>query len=271
MTEKPLILLTNDDGINAEGLIILSEVLCEVGETVIVAPSVERSAVGHAITLSDPLRVMDHERNGRFFGYAVNGTPADCVKIAFWALLNRKPDILISGINLGANTGINTLYSGTVSAATEGAFLGIPSFAVSLCTYRSPDYSFAAKFAVRLANLLLERKLQRGVYLNVNVPPCREDEIRGVAVTRQGQAVFEEHFDKRVDPHGRVYYWLTGQKVDRETDIAVDDGAVQANMVSITPVQYDLTHHASIESIRSWAVDLLETQSDGKSEHRASS
>ena len=254
MSRKPLILLTNDDGIAAPGLYTLYQGLGEIGKTVVVAPSSERSAVGHAITISDPLRVREYERDGTFFGYAVNGTPADCVKIAYWAILNRKPDVVISGINLGPNTGINTIYSGTVSAATEGAILSIPSFAVSLATFHDPDFRYAAKFSVQLTRKLLEHGLPHGVYLNVNIPACAEKDIRDVFITRQGQAVFKEEFDKRIDPHGRMYYWLTGQKVDKEKDTEVDDGAIQANGVSVTPVHYDLTKYDFIEPLQDWGL-----------------
>ena len=256
MKKRPYLLLTNDDGIDAPGLDALFRELKEVGDVVVVAPSVERSAVGHAITLSDPLRVWDYERDGSFFGYAVNGTPADCVKIACWAILDRQPDVVVSGINLGSNTGINIIYSGTVSAATEGAILGIPSFAISLTTYQNPDFRYAAKFARKLTRLLLKKGLPQEVYLNVNVPACPEEEIRGVAVTRQGLALYEEKFDRRVDPHGRVYYWLTGQKVDEEKDVDVDDGAIQAKMVSITPVHYDLTRYDFLETLEGWGLEV---------------
>jgi len=253
--KKPFLLLTNDDGIDAPGLFALYRELSKVGDVAIVAPSMERSAVGHAITLSDPLRVWDYQRDGSFYGYAVNGTPADCVKIAYWAILSRKPDAVISGINLGANTGINTIYSGTVSAATEGAILNIPSFAISLCTYHDPDFSYAAKFAKKLTTTLLQKGLPEGVFLNVNVPACPENEIQGVTVTRQGQALFEEKFDKRVDPHGRVYYWLTGQKMEKEKDLDVDDNAVRSNLVAITPLHYDLTRYDFLKDLKSWGIE----------------
>jgi len=249
---KSLILLTNDDGIGAPGIYALFLELRKIGDVVIIAPDTERSAVGHAITISDPLRVWPYEKNGHFFGYAVNGTPADCVKIGRWALLERKPDLVVSGINLGPNTGINTIYSGTVSAATEGALLGIPSFAISLATYQHPDFRFAGKFGRKLALCLLQNGLPSGVYLNVNVPACPEKEIKGVAITRQGLARYEEKFDRRMDPNGRMYYWLTGQKVNKETDLSVDDGAVQANWVAVTPVHYDLTKYDFIETLKSW-------------------
>lgn len=251
MAKNPTLLLTNDDGIGAPGLGALVEALSPLGEIIVVAPASERSAVGHAITLSDPLRVDKYSCEG-FEGYAVNGTPADCVKIAYWALIKKKPDLLVSGINLGINTGINILYSGTVSAATEGTFLGIPSFAISLATFENPDFAFAASFAKKMTITLLERGLPRGIYLNVNVPALAAEEIKGVSITRQGLALFEEKFDKRTDPHGRVYYWLTGQKVDKEKALDVDDGAVQAGRVSVTPVHYDLTSYDFLDTLASW-------------------
>ena len=256
MQHTPRLLLTNDDGIDAPGLYALYLEISKLGKVTIVAPSAERSAVGHAITLSDPLRVWSYEQDRKFYGYAVNGTPADCIKIAYWAILKHKPDIVISGINLGSNTGINTIYSGTVSAATEGAILGIPSFAISLTTFHDPDFTYAAKFARKLTRRLLKNSLPIGVYLNVNVPPCPETEIRGVAVTRQGMAIYEENFDKRIDPHGRVYYWLTGQKIDKEKSVDVDDGAIEENMVSVTPVHYDLTRYDFIDKLKDWKLGV---------------
>jgi len=252
--KKPFVMLTNDDGIASPGLLALHQIFKHQYEVVIVAPATEMSAVGHAITLSDPLRVFDYSKNGEFYGYAVKGTPADCVKIGYWAILKRKPDIIISGINIGPNTGINTIYSGTVSAATEGAILGVPSFAISLGTFYNPDFIYAAKFARKLADLLLEKELPDKVFLNVNVPACPEKEICGVAITRQGSALYREEFDKRIDPHGRIYYWLTGQKLNKETSAEVDDGAIDQNMVSITPIHYDLTCYDFLESLKTWNI-----------------
>lgn len=252
MAERPFLLVTNDDGIHAPGLHALCQSLKTIADIVVVAPSVERSAVGHAITISDPLRVFDYYHNEEFFGYAVDGTPADCVKIAYWAILDKKPDAVISGINLGINTGINTIYSGTVSAATEGAILDLPSFAISLATYTNPDFSYAAKFAAQLIPTLFEKKLPKGIFLNVNVPACKEDDIQGVQITRQGMALYKEEFDKRTDPNGRVYYWLTGTKLDKETSLDVDDGAVASNYVSITPVHYDMTAVTTLNELKTW-------------------
>lgn len=250
--KKPFVMLTNDDGIGSPGLLALYRVFRKQYEVVVVAPATEMSAVGHAITLSDPLRVSDYYRNGEFYGYAVKGTPADCVKIGYWAILRRKPDLIISGINIGPNTGINTIYSGTVSAATEGAILGVPSFAISLGTFKNPEFAYAAKFAKKLADKLIKRKLPEGIYLNVNVPACPEKDIRGVSVTRQGLALYREDFDKRIDPHGRTYYWLSGQKINKETSVEYDDGAIDQNYVSVTPVHYDLTCYDFLDDLQKW-------------------
>ncbi len=251
---KPRILLSNDDGISAPGLKALWQEIQGLGDVVVVAPDSEKSAVGHAITLSDPLRVWNFERNDRFFGYAVNGTPADCVKIAYWALLKEKPDLVISGINQGSNSGINAIYSGTVSAATEGTILRIPSFAISLTTFTDPDFTYAAKFARKLAAVILANGLPQGTLLNVNVPPVPEAEIAGVQITRQGQSAYLEHFDRRVDPANRVYYWLTGKKIDVEENLAVDDFAITKNMVSVTPLHHDLTNYDYLPQLESWGL-----------------
>lgn len=251
---SPRILLSNDDGINAPGLAALCEEMKKVGEVTVVAPDSERSAVGHAITIADPLRVWSFDKNGKFFGYAVNGTPADCVKIAYWALLEEKPDLVVSGINLGSNTGINAIYSGTVSAATEGTILEIPSFAISLTTYTKPDFTYAARFARKLAGIVLQESLPRGTFLNINVPNVPEEEVQGVVVTRQGRANYEERFDKRVDPQKRVYYWLTGKKVELDEDGDVDDIAIREKKVSITPLHYDLTNYDYLDELKSWSI-----------------
>ncbi|MCA9734657.1 MAG: 5'/3'-nucleotidase SurE [Deferribacteres bacterium] len=250
---KPYVLLTNDDGIFAPGLYELSLAIKEIADVVIVAPDSERSAAGHAITIADPLRVFDFEKNGEFFGYAVNGTPADCVKIAYYAILDRKPDAVISGINLGSNTGINVIYSGTVSAATEGNVLGIPAFAVSLATYSNPNFKVAAQFARKLLPVVLEKKLPLGTCLNVNVPNVAEEkEIKGVKITRQGKSEYEDHYDKRTDPRNHVYYWLTGSKIDVEKEPEVDDVAITQNYISVTPLHYDLTNYNFLSDLRGW-------------------
>lgn len=252
------ILLTNDDGIQAPGINALYDELSQIGDVVVVAPDSEKSAVGHAITLNDPIRATKFYRNGTFFGYAVKGTPADCVKLGYWAILKEeKPDLLVSGINLGSNAGINTNYSGTVSAATEGAMLGIPAFAISLTTFKNPDFGPAARFAKRFAPFMLEKMPSPGTALNVNFPAIPENEIQGIRATRQGQAMYREEFEKRIDPHGGTYYWLTGEKYDVETDPEVDDVTIEENRISITPIHFDLTNYQTLAEMKSWSFDSL--------------
>jgi 5'-nucleotidase len=249
---QPYILVTNDDGIAAPGIDFLAIALQKIGEVVVVAPDSERSAVGHAITLSDPIRVTDYSKNGLWRGYAVSGTPADCVKIAVGAILERRPDIVVSGINLGSNAGINVIYSGTVSAATEGTILGIPSIAVSLTTYTDPYFQTAADFAIRMARIILDKPLPERTLLNINVPNVPPDKIRGVRITRQGMANFAELFDRRVDPRHRVYYWMDGKKAELAEGEDVDDVVIRQNQISITPIKYDLTNYEFIPELKRW-------------------
>ncbi|RPI00632.1 MAG: 5'/3'-nucleotidase SurE [Calditrichaeota bacterium] len=256
------VLLTNDDGINAPGLAALAETVSRVADVTIVAPATEMSAVGHAITLTDPLRVSEVHKDHSLYGYAVKGTPADCVKLAYWALLNEKsrPDMLISGINLGSNTGINTIYSGTVSAATEGAILGIPSFAISLTTFTQPNFKPAADFAARFMMILRDFPLPDGVFLNINVPAIDSEQIKGIRITQQGMSKYEEKYHVREDPYDRKYYWLTGEKVNVETDLTFDDAAIRNHYISITPVHYNLTFFPLIDRLKTidWNQKLKE-------------
>lgn len=256
MREKPLILVSNDDGIYAPGILALQRAMSGIGDARVVAPDSERSAVGHAITISDPLRVWEYEKNGKTFGYAVNGTPADCVKIGVKAILNEKPDLVVSGINQGPNTAINVMYSGTVSAATEGTLMGIPSIAFSLTSFKNKDFSFAAKFAKYLALIVLEKKLPNGTLLNVNIPPVPGEEIKGVKITRQGRARYEEFFEKRTDPMNRSYYWLSGKKLLLDSASDVDDVAIMENFIAITPIQFDLTDYKAINNLQNWKLGI---------------
>jgi len=244
------VLLTNDDGIYAPGLWALYKELEKDYELEVVAPDSEMSAVGHAITLSSPLRVQKAQRNGTFFGYAVKGTPADCVKIAVQELLSRPPDIILSGINLGANVGVNVLYSGTVSAATEGAFLGIKSAAISLDTRQNPDFRFAARFSRELIEFMRMSGLKERTALNVNIPALPADVITGVSITRQGLARSRESFERRTDPRGGVYYWLSGEFPAEETIPDADGTALRERKISITPISYDLSREDEIERLR---------------------
>ena len=247
------ILLTNDDGIYAKGIEVLHKDLSEDHDVVVVAPETEQSAVGHAITLTDPLRVKSIDRNGTFFGYAVKGTPADCVKLAINELMKTPPDLVVSGINLGANVGINVIYSGTVSAATEGTILGVPAIAFSINTFRDPDFHPAARFARLLVRQVKEHGLPPYTSLNVNVPAISENKIRGVLITRQGVTRFVEKFDRRMDPRENVYYWQCGSTPPLEEDGDTDASALAKDCISITPIQHDLTNYDFLESLRSWS------------------
>ena len=251
-----MILLCNDDGFNADGLRTLYRELSKEDEVIIVAPETEQSAMGHAITLIQPLKVRKVEDAGRFMGYAVNGTPADCVKLAIAVLLDEPPRLVVSGINLGGNLGICALYSGTVSAATEAMIMGVPSIAVSLDTYENPDFNPAANFTRKLISRVLEMGLPKGVVLNVTVPPVPESEIAGVAVTRQGRSRVVESFDQRVDPRNNTYYWMTGEMRFDEVEEGVDCVMVGKNYISVTPIHFDLTHYSSIEVIKDWKLEL---------------
>jgi len=244
------ILLTNDDGIYAPGLFALYDVLREDHEVHIVAPESEMSAVGHAITLTSPIRVQAVRKNGLFFGYAVKGTPADCVKIAVQELLKAPPDVVLSGINVGANVGVNILYSGTVSAATEGAFLGIRSAAVSLAALKDPDFGFAARFSREIIRFMVTSELSDGTALNVNIPGVPVEEIQGVVLARQGTSRFEERFDRRNDPRGNVYYWLTGETFIENGNPLNDSVALKENFITLTPIHYDLTCEKELERLK---------------------
>lgn len=248
------ILLTNDDGIYGVGLEALYKELKKDFELFIVAPEAERSAVGHAITLTRPLRVKSVRRNGAFYGYAVSGTPADCVKIGVQELLENPPDMVLSGINLGANVGVNVLYSGTVSAATEGAFLGIKSAAVSLDARENPDFRFAARFCRELIRYIKAHGLGEGTALNVNVPAVTPDKIRGVAIARQGVSRHLERFERRVDPRGNVYYWLSGETPLENGDSDSDAYYLKENRITMTPISYDLTSLKEIQRLKTFAM-----------------
>ncbi len=249
MKKRPYILITNDDGIQAPGIHALIMELKKIADIVVVAPRVERSAVGHAITLSDPIRVENFSKNDHWTGYAVSGTPADCVKIAINAILDRKPDLVVSGINLGSNTGINVIYSGTVSAATEGAVSGIPSIAISLTTYKDPTFDAAANFAAKMVTHLSNNPIDKNTLLNINVPNLAMEDITGIKTARQGMANFAEKFERRVDPKNRAYYWLTGSKAKIEEPDDVDDKLIKQNYITVTPLQFNLTDFSKLEIV----------------------
>ena len=250
---KPSILISNDDGIYAPGIYALWEAMSEIGKTTVVAPNTEKSAVGHAITISDPIRIEEVKRSNGFKGYAVNGTPADSVKIAVKSIMKVKPDIIISGINAGANVGQSLLYSGTISAASEGTFLGIPSIAISLDALRDMDFSTSKVVAKKIVNKVLEHGMPNDTLLNVNIPKDVEGGIKGYQITHQGAIYFEDNFDKREDPRGRIYYWMTGDVKDTDIELESDGVAIKEGYVSITPLQLQMTNYNFIERLNEWS------------------
>lgn len=248
-TSSALILLTNDDGIYADGLRYLKKAVSGIGRVEIVAPAAEQSAVGHSITLYDPIRVHEINADGSRYGFGISGTPADSVKLALYKLLPRRPDLVISGINDGANVGINVLYSGTVSAATEAAILGVPSMAVSLAQKKDPPFDLALPHIRLLAEWVLAEGLPSGIALNVNIPALPPESIKGYKITRQALSPFRESVEPREDPRGNTYYWLSGQSLEREDSSDIDIIALSNGYVSVTPLFYDLTAHVHREEL----------------------
>lgn len=250
---KPTIIISNDDGIESPGIIRLAEEIRKFAYVIVAAPHTQQSAVGHSITMSSPIRMSRIFYGKKFFGYAVEGTPADAVKLAVHNLLKgKKIDLLISGINQGANTAINIIYSGTVSAAAEGTILGIPSIAVSLASYVYKNFDAAALVSSKIAKTVLKYGLPKGTLLNVNVPPVPKSKIKGIVVTKQGKSYWNDVYERRVDPNNREYYWLTGYMVKTDRGLEYDVSAVDKNYVSVTPIHYDLTDYEAYEKMKSW-------------------
>ncbi|MBC7344919.1 MAG: 5'/3'-nucleotidase SurE [Clostridia bacterium] len=249
-----LIMLTNDDGILAPGLQSLQAELEKFAEVVVIAPEKEQSAVSHSITVHKPLRV---QKIGTRM-YAANGTPADCVKLALEDLMDRRPDLIISGINRGANLGTDVLYSGTVSAAMEGVINGIPSLAVSLASDNAEEFTFAAETTAKITRFLYEKGfLNNAIVLNVNIPYIPPHEIKGVAFTSLGLRRYVNPIHRRVDPRGRTYYWLAGEVCEEGSQPGSDVRAIAAGKISITPLQLDLTDYNSLKNMQGWS-SLLE-------------
>jgi 5'-nucleotidase len=246
-TDRPLILICNDDGIFAPGIKALAEVSSEFGDVEIIAPDRQQSAAGHAITVSLPLRASAFQLDEKFHGQAVSGTPADCIKLAHDQLLKRKPDLVVSGINHGSNAGINILYSGTVSAATEGTILGYPSIAVSCTDFaEEADLSGAKEAARRVIRMVLNQGLPRGITLNLNVP---SGPLKGIKWARQADSRYVEEFEGRVDPHNRPYYWITGKLKLLEEGEDLDINVLEKGYASLTPIQYDLTAYRLLQNM----------------------
>lgn len=251
MNDKPLILITNDDGYSAPGIRALINAAKGLGEIVVVAPDKPQSGMGHAITVSATLHINEIEVEG-VKGHSCSGTPVDCVKMATDKILRRKPDLILSGINHGSNSSINVIYSGTMSAALEGAIENIPAIGFSLCDH-SIDADFIA--SIQIARKIITQVLELGVpdkcCLNVNIPAVEFDLIEGIKICRQANAVWQEEFDERTDPSGRKYYWLTGKFINNDIGNDTDEWALKHNFVSVVPVQCDFTDYKSMDHFRS--------------------
>ncbi len=250
------ILLTNDDGILAPGILAAKAALDSIGEVFVIAPERQRSAAGHAITLHKPLRLVPTALPDGSTGYASSGTPTDCVTLGFEIVMESRCDLVVSGINAGANLGWDLTYSGTVSAAIEGAVLGASAFAISLVLENGGpdpiDFGPASRFAARLARLLVESPLPRATLLNVNVPHRRDSEIQGACATHQGRREYVDRIVSREDPSGRPYYWLSGSLREDAVDPGSDVHAILENRISVTPVHLDMTAYPLLDTIRAW-------------------
>jgi 5'-nucleotidase len=255
MSNKPLILITNDDGITAKGIAKLVQIMQEIGEVIVVAPNKPQSGMGHAITIGQPIRLDKSEIFGDdVLAYECSGTPADCVKLAkHHVLQDRKPDLVVSGINHGSNTSISVIYSGTMSAAIEAAIEGLPAIGFSLCDYGSQaDFSHTHEYIKQITLKVLENGLPKGIALNVNIPKKNENKIKGIKITRQARGHWGEEFEERTDPYKRKYFWLTGYFVNEDKGEDTDEWALQNNYISIVPCVFDLTAHFFLSSMNEW-------------------
>jgi 5'-nucleotidase len=250
------VLLTNDDGVYAEGLWALYKQLSGKHSVSVVAPDRERSAVGHAITLDEPLRAAQVQVNGGYRGYAVTGTPVDCIKLAILEIFDTKPDLVISGINPGANVGVNLNYSGTVAAAREAALYGIPAIAVSIEGPVVNHYEEAARFIQSLAEKVMEKGLPFGTFLNVNIPNASISTSAGVRFNRQGLELYDEYIEKRTDPRNRTYYWQGCDSPYLSENPDIDGTALNNNFISITPIKCDMTDYNVLEDLKDWQFDI---------------
>ena len=254
MSKRPLILVTNDDGISAPGIRTLISAMNEIGDVVVVAPDSPQSAMGHAITINstlhcNPIKIDD----GPQIEYSCSGTPADCVKLGINEILDRKPDICVSGINHGSNSSINVIYSGTMSAAVEASVEGVPAIGFSLLDYNwNADFSQIREHVIKITKKALKEGIPKGNALNVNFPKLKKEEIKGIKVCRQANAYWIEKFDKRTNPQGREYYWLTGEFINKDKGSDSDEWALENGYISIVPIKFDMTDHDNISKLRNW-------------------
>lgn len=256
--KKPLIFITNDDGINAPGLRTLITVMRQIGNVLVVAPDKPMSGMGHAVTITAPLRVLKiHEEPG-YQEYSCNGTPADCVKLGQKVILGYAPDIVVSGINHGSNAAINVIYSGTMAAVLEGAIENIPSVGFSLTDYSyTANFSHCEPYLLSIVRNVIEKGLPDYTCLNVNIPALNGSPIKGIKIVRQAHALWEEKYEQRKDPQDREYFWLTGKFTNFDQGTDTDEWALLNNYVSVVPVQFDLTSHKSIPLLRNWETGNL--------------
>ncbi|WP_194850923.1 5'/3'-nucleotidase SurE [Nonlabens antarcticus] len=252
--KRPLILVTNDDGITAKGIRTLIDIASKIGEVVVVAPDKPQSAMGHAITINDTLYVKEftmHDYDHK--EYTTSGTPVDCVKMASHEILDKKPDLCISGINHGSNSAINVIYSGTMSAAMEAGIEGIPAIGFSLCDYDADaDFDPARPYIETIIKQVLKNGMAKGVLLNVNIPKATAKQLKGIKICRQANAYWVEDFDKRTNPSGKDYYWLSGKFVNDDKGEDTDEWALEHNYISVVPTQFDLTAHHYIQELNTW-------------------
>lgn len=257
MKKKPLILVTNDDGVTAPGIRALISVMKQLGDVVVVAPDSPQSGTGHAITVNNTLHINKIDIDPEVeLEYSCSGTPVDCVKFAVSEILKRKPDLCVSGINHGANSSINVIYSGTMSAAVEAGIEGIPAIGFSLLDYNwNADFEPAKAYVKKITEEVLQNGLPEGVILNVNFPKLKANEIKGVKICRQAKAMWQERFDKRQTPMGKDYYWLTGKFVNLDNGEDTDEWALEHGYISVVPVQFDLTAHHAMQTLNSWKLN----------------
>lgn len=253
MAKKPLILVTNDDGFTAPGIKTLVEVVGEMAELLIVAPDKPQSGMGHAITVNAPLRMVHTDYFGKHEAYYCSGTPVDCVKLGMYHLGDRRPDLIVSGVNHGSNVSTNVLYSGTMSAAVEGALEGIPSIGFSLCDHDwEADFQPTKLYIHKIVTKALTEGIEKGVCLNVNIPKLAKSKIKGVRICRQARAYWDDTFDERMDPLKKKYYWLTGSFHNHDKGNEADMVALEEGYVTIVPTQYDMTAHHLIGTLNEW-------------------
>lgn len=244
------ILVTNDDGIDSPGLHSLAKAMMKLGDVFIVAPDSQQSAVGHSLTIENPLRAYPYHLNGEKLGFAVTGTPSDCVKLAVSSLIDEKPDLVVSGINYGRNTSINIIYSGTVAAATEGMLLGIPSIAFSLDSFtRKSEMETSGYYAEKIVEAVLFTPPPKGTLLNVNIPAITKENIKGIQITKLSKSEWKDKYEKRTDPFGREYFWFSGEYHFEDNDLQTDDFALKSGYISITPIEYNFINSKFIDNL----------------------